>query len=88
MDPDMLISVATYLALALVSGEGKNPVTRTGQATYYAETDGSGNCMFDATPTDLMVAAMNRVAYNRAAMCGAYVEVTGPQGTVTVRVVD
>ena len=35
-----------------------------------------------------MVAAMNNDEYNTAAYCGAYVQVTGPQGTVMARIVD
>ena len=59
----------------------------SGEGTYYAAT-GAGNCSFDATPGDLMVAAMNAQDYNTAAWCGACIEVTGPNGSVTVRVVD
>lgn len=59
----------------------------TGEGTYYDAT-GAGNCSFDATPDDLMVAAINEPDYDVAAWCGACLEVTGPMGTVTVRVVD
>lgn len=57
-----------------------------GEATYYRAT-GEGNCSFDASD-DLMVAALNTTDYSTAAMCGAYIAVSGPKGTVTVRVVD
>jgi len=70
---------------ATPSGDG--PV-RAGEATYYTGADGSGNCMFDPTPSDLMVAAMNHTDYNNAALCGAFVDITGPQGSVRVRIVD
>ncbi len=63
------------------------PADASGEATYYA-ADGTGNCSFPATPSDLMVAAMNAVDYGTADWCGACVEVTGPTGTVTVRIVD
>jgi expansin (peptidoglycan-binding protein) len=59
----------------------------SGEATYYAAT-GAGACSFDASPGDLMVAAMNAPQYANAAYCGAYVRVSGPQGQVTVRIVD
>lgn len=59
----------------------------TGQATYY-DADGGGNCTFDKTPDNLMVAAMNQIDYNNAALCGAFVEITGPDGVVVVRIVD
>lgn len=63
------------------------PAMKSGQGTYY-DADGSGNCSFDPSPADLMVAAINAPDYDRAAWCGACLEVTGPSGTVTVRVVD
>lgn len=63
------------------------PAEASGEGTFYA-ADGSGNCSFDASPGDLMVAAMNAVDYGTADWCGACVEVTGPMGTITVRVVD
>jgi expansin (peptidoglycan-binding protein) len=62
------------------------PAAESGDGTYYA-ADGTGNCSFDATG-DLMVAAMNGADYSHAAWCGACVSVTGPNGSVTVRVVD
>lgn len=63
------------------------PADESGEGTYYA-ADGTGNCSFDASPDDLMVAAMNAPEYQSAALCGACLEVTGPSGSVTVRVVD
>lgn len=63
------------------------PTESSGDGTYYDAT-GAGNCGFDATPSDLMVAAMNAVDYGTADWCGACVEVTGPMGTATVRIVD
>jgi expansin (peptidoglycan-binding protein) len=63
----------------------------SGQATYYFGADGSGNCSFDPTPNNLMVAAISYLDYSDptpAAYCGAYAEVTGPKGTITVRIVD
>ncbi|HEU4538031.1 MAG TPA: expansin EXLX1 family cellulose-binding protein, partial [Polyangiaceae bacterium] len=59
-----------------------------GEGTYYDFADGSGNCSFPATPGDPLVAAMNASDYAGSAACGACVELTGPKGTVTVRVVD
>jgi len=58
-----------------------------GEATYYA-ADGSGNCSFEASPSDLLVAALNLTDYAGSATCGACLEVKGPSGTVNVRVVD
>jgi len=74
------------LWLPLVARAEMNPVEH-GIATYYAAT-GAGACGFDASPGDLLVAAMNAPQYNNAAVCGEYVSVTGPKGTVMVRIVD
>jgi expansin (peptidoglycan-binding protein) len=61
-------------------------VDYSGDATYYA-ADGTGACGFKATPNDLLVAAMNKSQYNKS-WCGQCVLVTGPKGTVKVRIVD
>ncbi|MBX3010440.1 MAG: Expansin-YoaJ [Caldilineaceae bacterium] len=63
-----------------------NPIHQ-GIATYYGAT-GAGACLFDPSPEDLLVAAMNAEEYETAALCGAYLHVTGPLGEVTVRIVD
>ncbi|MCB9445926.1 MAG: hypothetical protein H6669_16995 [Ardenticatenaceae bacterium] len=60
----------------------------SGDGTYYWEANGDGNCMFGPSPDDLMVAAVNHVQYDNAALCGAYAAVTGPKGSVLVRIVD
>jgi expansin (peptidoglycan-binding protein) len=72
--------------LPLIARTRENPL-HTGIATYY-DADGTGTCMFDASPNDLMVAAMNNDEWNSAAYCGAYVQVNGAKGSVIVRVVD
>lgn len=64
----------------------QNPL-REGRATYYYAT-GAGNCSFDPSPDNLMVAAISHEDYGSADYCGAFVEVYGPEGTVTVRIVD
>jgi expansin (peptidoglycan-binding protein) len=63
------------------------PAEEMGDGTYYA-ADGTGNCSFDASPGDLMVAAMNATDYASAKWCGACLDVVGPMGEVVVRVVD
>ncbi|MBS2014794.1 MAG: hypothetical protein JST00_18035 [Deltaproteobacteria bacterium] len=57
----------------------------SGEATYY-DADGTGACGFPKS-SDFMVAAMNGAQYSKS-ICGKCVEVTGPLGKVTVRVVD
>lgn len=58
-----------------------------GIATYYDAT-GAGNCMFDVTPDDLDVAAMNEAEYDGSAVCGGCALVKGVRGEVLVRIVD
>lgn len=74
------------LPALIVTRPADNPLYE-GEATYYYAT-GAGACSFDPSPDDLMVAAMNGAQYDNAAWCGAYVHVSGPKGTVTVRIVD
>lgn len=62
------------------------PDPETGDGTYY-DADGTGNCSFDADPS-FLVAAMNHTDYGNSEWCGACIEVTGPKGSVTVRVTD
>jgi len=64
------------------------PLPRSGYATYYTWANGGGNCMFDPTPNDLMVGAMNAVDYAGSAACGSCVLINGPRGQVTIRIVD
>ena len=59
---------------------------KNGVATYY-DADGSGNCSFDKS-SDLDVVAMNTPEYGASAACGGCINVRGPLGDVTVRVVD
>lgn len=59
----------------------------TGEGTYYQAT-GVGNCLFPPSLDNLMVAAMNHTDYDHATLCGAFISVQGPEGTVVVRIVD
>ncbi len=64
-----------------------NEAEHSGEGTYYA-ADGSGNCSFDPSPNNLMVAAMNQTDYQTSAACGRCAAIDGPDGSVTVRIVD
>ena len=69
----------------------ETPVIHTGEATFYNYIIGSGSCMFDSTDTaidDSMVGAMNQYDYLNSQICGACLSVTGPKGTILIRVVD
>jgi expansin (peptidoglycan-binding protein) len=75
------------LATLIFSQPDSGNIIHSGQATYYAAT-GAGSCMFDPSPNDLMVAAMNNEEYDNASVCGASIRVKGRLGEVTVRIVD
>jgi expansin (peptidoglycan-binding protein) len=61
------------------------PETRSGEGTYY-DADGTGNCGFAASSEH--VAAMNNPDWDGSSVCGSCAEVTGPNATITVRIVD
>lgn len=87
--------LAASLSCAQASGGGSSPPpdgpafgdVQAGDGTYYAAT-GDGACMFGPSPGDLDVAAMNAPQWDGSAVCGACAAVTGPRGTVHVRIVD
>jgi expansin (peptidoglycan-binding protein) len=58
----------------------------SGKATFY-DSAGMGNCMFEA-PADRLFVALGNAAYDDAAACGGYLDVTGPKGKVRVKVTD
>ncbi len=60
---------------------------QSGDGTYYGAT-GAGACSYDPSPGNLMVAAMNAPQWQGSQVCGTCVDVTGPKGKVTVRIVD
>lgn len=95
-----LVAACSSDATSTTSGDGGAPShagdsstapplgqDQTGDGTYYDAT-GAGACSFDPTPNDLDVAAMNAPQFAGSAVCGECVAITGPKGSVTVRVVD
>ena len=94
----MRYAVVLFVLVGACGGDDKAAATNTprslysteikeGIATYY-DANGSGNCGFPATPNDLDVAAFDANSYAASAACGACVKVKGPDGEVTVRIVD
>ncbi|MDP4302074.1 expansin EXLX1 family cellulose-binding protein [Leptothrix discophora] len=68
--------------------------SRQGEGTYYdyaglatGAPATAGACGYGAVD-DRLIAAMNQADYADSAACGAQIVVTGPKGSVTVRVVD
>lgn len=60
---------------------------KSGKATFYDLAGTSGNCSFE-TPADDLYVALGPDQYAAGASCGAYLDVTGPKGTVRVKVFD
>lgn len=73
--------------VAVTLGCSQTPIIHHGYATFY-NANGAGGCMFDSSKTDLMVGAMNPFDYDGSQICGAGVNVTGPNGSIAIRIVD
>ncbi len=58
-----------------------------GEGTFYSAT-GAGSCSYDASPENLMVAAINAPQYFNGQSCGMCAEASGPKGKIVVRIVD
>lgn len=59
-----------------------------GRASYYEITSGGGNCGYPAPPDDGLYVALGPAEYAGAHACGSHLRVTGPLGSVRVKVVD
>jgi expansin len=61
--------------------------TVSGIATHYV-LSGLPNCSYPSPPANNFFVALSPSEYNSAAACGGYLTVTGPDGSVTVQVID
>jgi expansin (peptidoglycan-binding protein) len=61
---------------------------RTGKATFYDLGGGMGNCSYPKAPANDLFVALGNTQYSTGAACGSYLDVTGPKGTVRVKVID
>jgi expansin len=59
-----------------------------GEATHYVLTPGDGNCSYPGLPNGGLFVALSPGEYDGSAACGSFIEVTGPDGSVTAEVVD
>jgi expansin (peptidoglycan-binding protein) len=71
---------------AVVSG-GAAGGTGSQIATHYV-LQGLPNCSYPSLPSDGLFVALPPADYASAAACGGYLEVTGPHGSVRVKVID
>lgn len=65
--------------------DADSPEEYSGEATYY-DAEGRGSCGIPFPP-DYLLAAMNGAQYQKP-YCGECVSVTGPKGSVVVRILD
>ena len=79
-------SVRTPARLKRSSRECAGPTLR-GEGTYY-HAAGIGNCSVELGRGHQLVAAVSTKDYRGSSLCGACVAVTGPRGSVVVRVAD
>jgi len=59
----------------------------SGISTHYVLT-GLPNCSYQKPPANRLFVALSPAEYRGAAACGGYLHVTGPDGSVTVEVID
>ena len=61
----------------------------SGEATHYElASGGMGNCSYPSPPAGQLYVALPPPEYGGSAACGSYLQVSGPDGSVTVEVVD
>jgi expansin (peptidoglycan-binding protein) len=86
-------TTAPACASVSVPGAAQGPASPrqarvSGEATHYVLEPGDGNCSFPGLPAGQLYVALSPGEYGSAAACGSYVQVTGPDGSVTAEVVD
>jgi expansin (peptidoglycan-binding protein) len=79
--------VAESRACAAVLSAGGAGGTSAQTATHYV-LQGLPNCSYLSPPADGLYAALSPPEYGSAAQCGGYLEVSGPDGSVRVKVID
>ncbi|MEV8516792.1 expansin EXLX1 family cellulose-binding protein [Dactylosporangium sp. NPDC051484] len=79
--------VATVVAVVLVTQVGGNAACAAGGSASYYTAGRNGMCNL-GTPAEGAYAAVGRAEYAGGSACGTYLDVTGPNGTTRVQVVD
>ncbi|MEV6845925.1 expansin EXLX1 family cellulose-binding protein [Actinoplanes sp. NPDC051411] len=89
------VVLAAIVGVALILQNGGSacaspPATsgHSGKATFYDLDGGTPNCSYPSAPDDDLFVALGPSEYSNAAACGTYLDVTGPEGKVRVKVVD
>jgi expansin (peptidoglycan-binding protein) len=75
-----------------ITGTGAGAIAgaqTTGEATHYElAAGGMGNCSYPSPPAGQLYVALSPSEYGGSAACGSYLQVTGPDGSVTAEVTD
>lgn len=82
------VSLAFAWAGAAVAAPCSGQRWGAGYGTFYHYTPGTGACSFAGDDDGPYVAALNAADYAGSLLCGAWLHVTGPLGSVDVRIVD
>ena len=75
------------LSLSALSGPARSSGTVTGIATHYV-LEGLPNCSYESPPANGLFVALSPSEYASAGACGGYLEVSGPDGSAEVEVID
>jgi expansin (peptidoglycan-binding protein) len=79
--------IAVAIMMSQVSASSACAAVSDEIATHYV-LSGAGNCDYPAAPANDLFVALSPAEYDGAAACGEYLQVTGPDGSVTVEVID
>lgn len=86
--PTSTDTAASAETASVDAGEYSIGVKHTGDGTYYDGGYTGGCCNLDAIATDYYVAAINKIDYRAGNLAGAYLKVTGPNGSINVLITD
>jgi expansin len=78
---------AAVLSAAQAAGAAR-AASVSGIATHYVLQGGGGNCSYAGPPADGLFVALSPSEYNAAGACGGYIQVSGPDGSVRVKIID
>jgi expansin (peptidoglycan-binding protein) len=89
----VLVALAVGISQATAAPACASVITggaqTSGEATHYElAAGGLGNCSYPSPPAGQLYVALSPAEYGAAAACGSYLQVTGPDGSVTAEVID
>ena len=87
---NLLTLFIVFTNLVQLNAQDCFPTVFQGEGTFYDGVAGtsSGNCSLPVAANDNFHCALNNFDYDNSNACGACITVTGPNGSVTLQVVD